>query len=156
MDDILLDNFYFNTTDRNGKHNLSCTRLCHANGMDDLSTIGKRVRFARKSLGLTQQQLADKAGVRQQTVSQLERGVNASSTSLVAIARALDVTPEWLESGTGPMHPPRWEQLADLSKLPPAAAAATRNFLALLEAGGHVTVEDVIALLSGTVNPPHP
>jgi len=36
--------------------------------------IGQRVRSARKAAGLTQKELAEKVGIRQSTISELEKG----------------------------------------------------------------------------------
>ena len=58
-----------------------------------------RILERRTALGLSQQQLADKAGVSQVTIQHLESGRNATSKKLLEIARALGVTVEWLASG---------------------------------------------------------
>ncbi len=52
----------------------------------------------RKQLGLTQEQLAEKSGVDQTTISRLERGeIKRPRWEVVAnLARALDVKPEEL------------------------------------------------------------
>jgi len=59
-----------------------------------------RLHSKRQALGLSQQQLADKAGVSQVTIQHLESGRNSSSKKLLEIAKALGVTAEWLASGT--------------------------------------------------------
>lgn len=64
-------------------------------------SIGQRVREARKDAKLTQTQVAKKSGIKQSTVSDLERGVSASSSELVAIAMAVGVNPSWLQTGKG-------------------------------------------------------
>lgn len=50
---------------------------------------------------MTQTELRKRAGVSQTTVSDMERGRNATTTNLVAFARALKVSAEWLETGKG-------------------------------------------------------
>ncbi|WP_367399158.1 LexA family protein [Halomonas sp. FL8] len=67
-------------------------------------TIGDRVRRARKSAGLTQSQLGKVVGVRQATISELEKGESRSSAYLVQIAHACGVNPDWLATGRGDMH----------------------------------------------------
>lgn len=65
--------------------------------------IGERVKFRRKQLGLSTPQLAKKIeGVRitYQAIQALEAG--GGTKHLVPIARALGVTPEWLQDGSGP------------------------------------------------------
>ena len=64
-------------------------------------TLGERVKERRRALGLSQPQLAKKVGgITYQAIQQLEGG--GGSRHLVPIARALGVTAEWLQEGTGP------------------------------------------------------
>jgi len=64
-----------------------------------LDSVGKRVAYARKYRSLTQQELASRAGIAQSSLAALEAGRNKGSRSLVSLAKALDVPPEWLDSG---------------------------------------------------------
>lgn len=68
--------------------------------------IGLRLRHARKLRKLTQVELAQKAGVKQASISDLERGESKSfrGVTLVGIARVLNVRAEWLSQGKGPME----------------------------------------------------
>ncbi|MFJ1650121.1 helix-turn-helix transcriptional regulator [Streptomyces sp. NPDC088337] len=61
-------------------------------------TIGDRIRSLREFRDLTQEQLADRAGVHVDTIRKLEQGVRQSAriTTLRALARALDVQLERL------------------------------------------------------------
>jgi transcriptional regulator with XRE-family HTH domain len=70
-----------------------------------MKTFGDRVRERRKELGLSQESLGKRAGISQTTVTQIERGRNASSTHILDVAKALGVSPEWLEKGRGDMLP---------------------------------------------------
>jgi phage repressor protein C with HTH and peptisase S24 domain len=64
-------------------------------------SVGDRVRERRLALKLSQPQLAKKAGgITYQAIQQLEAG--GGTKHLVAIARALGVSAEWLQDGTGP------------------------------------------------------
>lgn len=69
-------------------------------------TIGERVRARREQLRLSTPQLAKKVGgITHQAIQALEKG--GGTRHLVSIARALGVTPEWLQDGTGtPPLPP--------------------------------------------------
>lgn len=59
--------------------------------------VGKRLRNYRKLLGLSQEKLAEKAGVHQTYIGQLERGEkNATIESIEAVADALGVPLETL------------------------------------------------------------
>jgi transcriptional regulator with XRE-family HTH domain len=55
--------------------------------------VGKRVRHRRWMLGMTQQQLADKVGIKFQQIQKYETGMNRISASrLWDIAEAMDVS----------------------------------------------------------------
>ncbi|MCD6006872.1 XRE family transcriptional regulator [Halomonas sp. IOP_31] len=66
-------------------------------------SIGDRVKRARKSAGLTQTELGRMVGVKQATISDLEKGASRSSAYLVQIARACNVSTDWLATGKGEM-----------------------------------------------------
>lgn len=65
----------------------------------DMSTLGQNIKKARLALGLNQKQLGKMAMLSQTTISDIERGRNASSTELPALARALGKTVEELTEG---------------------------------------------------------
>ncbi len=60
----------------------------------------------RKRAGLSQQALADRAGLSLPTISRLERGANARYVTIELLARALQVPPARL------IRPPRQTQTA--------------------------------------------
>ena len=68
-----------------------------------METLGKRLKTARESAGMTQPELADKAGMSQQMISKIERDESTSSPHVVKLARILGVRAEWLGEGVGPM-----------------------------------------------------
>jgi transcriptional regulator with XRE-family HTH domain len=62
--------------------------------MLDVVRIGKRLKDLRWRAGLTQQELADKAGTTQTTVARIERdAVEPEVTTVRKLAEALSVTP---------------------------------------------------------------
>lgn len=64
--------------------------------------VGKRVRHRRWMVGMTQQQLADKVGIKFQQIQKYETGMNRVSASrLWDIAEALDVTISFFFEGLG-------------------------------------------------------
>lgn len=67
-------------------------------------SIGNRIRQIRKDRKLSQEALALRAGISQGTIGQLENNPAQSSKHLPAIARALGVSVDWLETGTGPIE----------------------------------------------------
>lgn len=69
----------------------------------DNSNIGARVKAARKARGLSQSDLAKAIGITQPTLSNLEGGRNTSSVKILDMARALQVSPLWLQDGIGEM-----------------------------------------------------
>lgn len=106
-----------------------------------MSGIGKRIKERRSALGLSQPQLAQKiGGITYQAIQAIERGGNTKH--MFAIAKALGVTPEWLQDGTG--HPP------GPSSLPPSAGqqgtADKLKVLGMAECG-----PDGVALWNGEV-----
>lgn len=65
--------------------------------------IGRRLRTARTAAKFSQADLAEKVGTSSQALGQIENGWRAPSIpKLVELARALDVSPEWLLSGMDP------------------------------------------------------
>lgn len=61
-------------------------------------TIGERVAFRRKQLGLTQLELAQKMGYKSKTtINKIELGINdISQKNIWKLAEALDTNPAWL------------------------------------------------------------
>lgn len=70
---------------------------------DGMKTLAERVKAARGHAHLTQKALADKAGVEQPVISQLETGKNLQSAHLSKIAHACGVSAIWLSDGIGQM-----------------------------------------------------
>jgi transcriptional regulator with XRE-family HTH domain len=59
---------------------------------DELAELGRRVRKRRKELGLTQEKLAEKAGMHRTYISKIENGrQNIASRNLMRLAAALDL-----------------------------------------------------------------
>lgn len=63
----------------------------------DYKDLGARVRAARRQQGLTQEKLADLAGISASFLGHIERGSRvASLETLVDLCNAMNVTPEYL------------------------------------------------------------
>ena len=62
-------------------------------------TLAVRLKQARLKKKLTQEELAETVGIKQQAVQRIEAGKVKSTSYVVQLARALDVTPEWLALG---------------------------------------------------------
>ena len=66
-----------------------------------------RIKIFRKSLNLTQQNVADLLGVKRNTVAQWEIGINSvSEQTIKAICREFNVSETWLRTGEGEMFKP--------------------------------------------------
>lgn len=64
----------------------------------------ERLRLLRKSLRLTQQQFAERIGVKRNTIAQYEMGRNEPIESvLISICREFNVNETWLRIGKGEM-----------------------------------------------------
>ena len=86
--------------------------------MAEAETLGERLYKARKRAKLTQKELGKLAGVRQQTIASLESDEQRSTSFIVELANALQVRPEWLSAGRGPMELSAAEARATYSDLP--------------------------------------
>ena len=65
---------------------------------------GEQVRILRKKLGMTQQEFADRIGIKRNTIANYEVGRNDPVDSVSAlICREFNVRREWLETGEGDM-----------------------------------------------------
>lgn len=93
--------------------------------------MADRLKQRRKQIGLTQVQLAEKAGVTQQLVQQLEARKVLTTGKLLALSVALKVRPQWLESGEAPMlsseiTPEDREIFEEIDSFPPEERAFVR------------------------------
>lgn len=68
------------------------------------NTLAWRLNMAMTMMGITQGALAKASGVSQPTIWRLTKGEAEGSRKLVDIARALDISVEWLASGAGEMR----------------------------------------------------
>lgn len=64
-----------------------------------MATLGENVKSIRKAKKMTQKELAQKSGVKQSVISDLETGNAKSTGSILELANALGVTAEELKKG---------------------------------------------------------
>ncbi len=63
------------------------------------TTLAQRLKSARQNAGLTQNELGKTVGISQAAIQKIETGRALTSTKLIEIAKALNVSPEWLSTG---------------------------------------------------------
>lgn len=81
--------------------------------------MGDRLRAVRKSLKLSQQEFAERIGIKRNTIANYESGRNDPVESVVElIKREYGVNRAWLETGEGEMF---------FSQMPTGSVAATNN-----------------------------
>nr|WP_154927752.1 helix-turn-helix transcriptional regulator [Pantoea agglomerans] len=66
-----------------------------------MQTISQRLKQKRAELKMTQTELALKAGVKQQSIQQIEAGITKRPRKIFEIALALQCDPVWLQYGNG-------------------------------------------------------
>lgn len=69
---------------------------------DQRLAVGERIKELREKKGWTQDVLGDRAGVRGQQVWRIENGSFPEADTLLLIAHAFGVAPDWLLWGSGP------------------------------------------------------
>lgn len=73
-----------------------------------MKSENERIKEVRKVLGLTQEKFGEKIGVKKNSLSNTETGVNAVSNQLrMAVCREFHVNEEWLRTGEGEMFETR-------------------------------------------------
>lgn len=95
-----------------------------------------RIKKLRKSLDMTQQEFADRIGVKRNTIGQYEIGRNEPIDTVInLICREFGVNEEWLRTGNGEMFSPAptdvLDQLAQKYKLSNAAYIMIEKFVNL-------------------------
>jgi transcriptional regulator with XRE-family HTH domain len=94
--------------------------------------FGSSVRRRRTAVGMTIAQLAEKSGLSVNWVSEVERGREPSLTSVIALARALDVTPgELVDGGSAKRSQEALEAAKLVEALPQELQAPLLQFLRL-------------------------
>lgn len=98
--------------------------------------MNERIKKLRKALNITQQEFADRIGVKRNTVGQYEIGRNEPTATVMSlICREFNVNEEWLRSGSGEMFVPEpsdaLDELAAEYHLSRGAMVAIEKFVKL-------------------------
>lgn len=73
----------------------------------EVKLLRDRIKLLRKKLGLTQEKFGEKIGLKKNSISQIENGVNSLTEQLLlSICREFNVNEEWLRNGTGEIFNP--------------------------------------------------
>ena len=64
-----------------------------------MESLSDRIKLRRSQLNLTQAELAELVGTKQQTIQQVESGLTKRPRRLVELAEALQCEPRWLLFG---------------------------------------------------------
>lgn len=79
--------------------------------------MNERLKKLRKALGLTQQEFADRIGIKRNSFANYETGRNTPIDAIiVSICREFNVNEDWLRDGIGDMFLPT-DRNADIAKL---------------------------------------
>ncbi|MDE9467484.1 helix-turn-helix transcriptional regulator [Xenorhabdus bovienii] len=65
-----------------------------------METISERLKARRYELNMTQTQLAQLVGMKQQSVQRIEAGLTRYPRFILELSRALNCDPEWLQYGS--------------------------------------------------------
>lgn len=83
-----------------------------------------RIKILRKELHLTQEKFGERLGMKKNSISQIENGVNALTEQLlVSICREFNVNEDWLRNGTGEM----FIEVPEEAEFEAAAAELSKN-----------------------------
>lgn len=100
-----------------------------------MNITNTRIKKLRKALDLTQQEFADRIGMKQNSIALIESGRKTSNQTILTICREFNVNEEWLRTGNGEMFlpPPRdaLDELIAEYKLPREFRAVVEKYLAL-------------------------
>ncbi len=69
-----------------------------------VKNFSERLRHARQQRGLSQAGLARLCGLSQSAISNYESGARRDAREILDLAKALNVSAQWLKSGLGPME----------------------------------------------------
>ncbi|HEM7577760.1 TPA: helix-turn-helix transcriptional regulator [Serratia marcescens] len=64
-----------------------------------MKTLAERFKFARENSGLSQEELAAKVGVTQQSIAKIENGITLQPRKIKELAAYLGVSQQWLQLG---------------------------------------------------------
>ena len=116
--------------------------------------MGERLKLIRKSLGLTQEQLAQRLGVGKTALSMIETGkAGLSQRNKNILVQDLNINPDWLESGEGKMfnaepdmtsYLHRTDKSLPLQSVPLYSIEGTAGLVPIFDAKSEITPSNFI------------
>ena len=99
-----------------------------------LDTLGKRLRYARKKAGLTLESLGDMVGMTKGTILHIENDNTKNPRRLPELAKAMNVSPAWLQFGVAEIDNLSKDDLDIALRLPELSESQKKILKATLEA----------------------
>lgn len=118
--------------------------------------LNTRIKQIRRTLDLTQQEFAERIGLKQNSIALIESGKrNISDQAVLSICREFKVNEEWLRNGTGEMFVPdpgnELDALAEKYHLSAADQTLIEKYVNL-KPDSRKAVMDFIADVAATLN----
>ena len=83
-----------------------------------MNKLSERMEYVLKTTGITQTELANRLGVKQQAISRVCRGQTKTSTFLLPMCDELGVDPTWLANGVGEPFTQKKELKDQIRRIP--------------------------------------
>lgn len=124
----------------------------------EVFNLNERIRLLRRSLNLTQQEFAERIGMKQNSIALIESGKrNISDQALLSICREFGVNEEWLRHDTGEMLVPdpgsELAALADKYNLSAADQVLIDKYVSL-KPGARETIMNFITDVASALDGP--
>jgi SOS-response transcriptional repressor LexA len=103
-----------------------------------MNNLSERLRYALKHAKMSQNTLAEKVGVTQQSIQRICSGKTQKTGNLISIAKALSISPEWLQTGLGTMNGKNLESLAKTNMV-----KSNIPLISWVQAGSWESISDV-------------
>ena len=111
------------------------------------NTLGERLRLSRKKAGYTQKEAADKLGITQASISDIESGEIQRTKYIIRFSQLYKVDPVWLSEGIGEQEnidQPIFDQANKMPKRAKTDNEILRCFDVMVELRPHLKRDDFI------------
>jgi transcriptional regulator with XRE-family HTH domain len=120
--------------------------------IQQMESIAQRIKALRVGRGLNQTELAEAVGVRQSTISDIERGANFEASTLMALSKVLLKSPQFIMTGQPEANELSEEEANVITALRSAAAkkAAAERTIKKTELAGAKAVSSTMSTTKST------